>query len=93
MARNKFLEQIQRAKEASQAPASTPAEKPEEMSDEELQRAVTAARRELLDAQHAELREREIARVQGRGNHETEQRRTFADVLREAKRNTRRRWR
>jgi hypothetical protein len=35
------------------------------MSDAELEEAITEARRELLDAQRAELREREIARVAG----------------------------
>ena len=85
-----FLKQIQRAKEAAQAPASTPTEKPvEEMSDEELQQAGTAARRALLDAQHAELREREIARVSPA---EKPQAAGLANILREKQR-TKKYWR
>jgi hypothetical protein len=68
------LEKIQAASAAAKSSesgveaetAADPAEKPiEAMSDEELAEAETAARRRLLDAQHAELREREIARVAG----------------------------
>jgi len=62
----RFLEQIQAAREAALAPEPEAPDKPiEAMSDEELAEAETAARRRLLDAQHAELREREIARVAG----------------------------
>jgi len=62
----KFLEQIQAAREAASAPEPEATAKPtEQMSDAELEEAITASRRRLLDAQHAELREREIARVAG----------------------------
>jgi hypothetical protein len=64
------------------------------MSDEELGEALTQARRDLLDARHAELRERELARVQGKGtavpSSSTE---TLADRLREIQRGKRRTWR
>lgn len=61
--RNDFLGQLRRAQEAKREPVREIA--PERMSGEELEDAITAARRELLDAQHAELREREKARVSG----------------------------
>jgi hypothetical protein len=67
MARNNFLEQIQRARAAAEKPREATEQeqtKPiEEMSDEELSQAERAARRRLLDLQHAELRERETARA------------------------------
>jgi hypothetical protein len=63
-----FLEQIQAAREAAQAPEPEAPDKPaEELTDAELEGAITEARRRLLDAQRAELREREIARVAGAG--------------------------
>ncbi len=69
MARNTFLEKIQAAAksgEASEATAPDLDEKPaspETMTDGELEAAITTARRDLLDAQHQELRAREISRV------------------------------
>jgi hypothetical protein len=64
----RFLEQIQAAREAASAPEPEATAKPtEEMTDGELEEAETAARRRLLDLQHAELRERELARVAGDG--------------------------
>ena len=64
MARNNFLAQIQRARAAAETPEPEATAKPiEEMSDEELSQAERAARRRLLDLQHQELRDREIARV------------------------------
>lgn len=60
---NDFLARLKRAQEAKREPVREIA--PEQMSGEELEDAITAARRELLDAQHAELREREKARVSG----------------------------
>jgi hypothetical protein len=69
VARHTFLEKIQAAAksgEASEATAADPGEKPaspEAMTDEELEAAITTARRDLLDAQHQELREREVSRV------------------------------
>jgi hypothetical protein len=40
-----------------------PQPKPAEMSDEEIEEGIRQARREILDAQHAELRIREKARL------------------------------
>ncbi len=74
MARHPFLEKIQAAAEAAKSSesgveAETATEAPdkpiEEMSAEELEAAETALRRELLDLQHREVRERELARVAG----------------------------
>jgi hypothetical protein len=60
MTRNNFLEQLERrsAAEARQnfAEAETDSKPASEMTDDELQRALTESRRELLDAQHAEVR-------------------------------------
>jgi hypothetical protein len=65
----RFLEQIQAARAAAQPPEPEATEAPdkpiEAMSDEELAEAETAARRRLLDLQHQEVRERELARVAG----------------------------
>jgi hypothetical protein len=44
------------------------------MSDQELERALGKARRDLLDARHEELREREKARVAPEGSGRTERR-------------------
>ncbi len=72
MARNTFLEKIQAAaksggSEASEATAAGLGEKPASpevpMTDGELEQAITTAKRDLLDAQHSELREREVSRV------------------------------
>ncbi len=73
--RNDFLAQLKRAQEAKREPRPRPGAKldvraPEQMSDEELADAITAARRELLDAQRAELREQEKARVSGESSAE-----------------------
>ena len=79
----RFLEQIQRAREASQALPPEQANKPiSEMSDEELEQAERAARRELLDARHQELRAREIARVSGAEGDAAPQAAGLADTLR-----------
>jgi hypothetical protein len=94
--RSRFLEQIQRAREAAQASAvtETTSKPTEELSDAELEEALTAARRNLLDAQHAELREREIARVSGAGKESASATKTtLQDVLREKQRGKRRTWR
>jgi hypothetical protein len=89
-----FLEKIQAAKAAAEAATSeAAAETPrsaEEMSDEELEEAITASKRELLDAQHAELREREIARV---SPSESSPEASLADLLRAKQRGKRRTWR
>lgn len=91
-AKNNFLEQLQRRREQATTPVSTttPEKPPEQMTAEELDVALVSAQRDLLDARHQELRERELARIQqptGEGSGP----RTLADVLREAKQNTRRR--
>ena len=89
----KFLEQIKRAREAAQAPTPERAQKPvEEKSDGELEGAVTAARRELLDAQHAELRARELERVSGAEGDDAPQAAGLANILREKQR-TKKYWR
>ena len=87
---DKFLEGLRRSQEAAQAPASPQTKPIEAMTDEELKAAESEARRALLDLQHPELRDRELARL---APAEKPPEATFADVLREAKRNTRRRWR
>ena len=64
------------------------------MTDAELEEAITASRRQLLDGQHAELRERELARVSGAGE-ATERQRTsgLAGVLGRLQKKKRRTWR
>lgn len=89
-----FIEQIRKRQEAVDKPAPEPEANPtDEMTDTELEDAITAARRRLLDAQHRELREREIARVQGATPSPEGERRTLAGVLREKQRGKRRTWR
>jgi hypothetical protein len=65
----KFIEQIKRAREAAEGPAAEQeqAKPTEQMTDDELEEAITAKRRQLLDLQHQELRERELARVKDEG--------------------------
>jgi hypothetical protein len=95
--RNNFLAQLQRRRDQAASPPQRSSTTPpiEEMSDEKLDEALTAAKRQLLDAQHAELRERELARVakQGQGTQEGEGTWSLADVLREKQRAKRRTWR
>jgi len=94
-----FLEKIKAAKAAAEAAtsereaiAATEAPKSaEQMSDEELEEAITASRRQLLDAQHAELRERELARVSG--PKATERAPRLAEVLGTRQKKKRRTWR
>jgi hypothetical protein len=91
-----FIEQIKKRQQAAENPAPEPeqAKPTEAMTDAELEDAITATRRQLLDAQHQELREREIARVQGPSLSDAgEERRTLGDVLREKQRGKRRTWR
>jgi hypothetical protein len=93
MARNNFLEQIKRARDAAEKPseATERETKPiEQMSGEELDEALNKARRDLLDARHAELREREIARVSPAP---PQQATTLQDVLRDKQRGKRATWR
>jgi hypothetical protein len=71
--RNDFREQLERRRkqaESSPVEAETDSKTTEEMSDEEISFALAAARREILDLQHEELREREKARVTGGGDHD-----------------------
>jgi hypothetical protein len=89
-----YLKELQRRREAASTTRSSPStEKPiEEMTDTELDQALTQTKRALLDAQHQELRE--LARVQGRGpEHPSDQGRTLSDVLRELQRGKKRTWR
>jgi hypothetical protein len=51
-----------------------PQPKPAEMSDAELEDGIRKARREILDAQHAELRIREKARLAPEDGGRTERR-------------------
>ena len=100
---NNFLEQLQRRREQDATLGSpgeaTTTEKPvEQMSGEELEEALSRARRELLDAQHSELRERELARIQKPTGGEVAKlasgtTRTLSDVLREKQRDKRKTWR
>jgi len=92
VARNTFLEKIQRAREAAEKPVPEATEKPTEaMTDAELEEAITASKRELLDAQRAELREREIARLPPSESSPEGVR--LADRLQELQRGKRRTWR
>jgi hypothetical protein len=94
--RNNFLEQLERrrSQEASSATSPSPetASPIEEMSGEQLDEALNQARRDLLDAQHAQVRALELERVRGQGTAApaTE---TLADVLREKQRGKRQTWR
>jgi hypothetical protein len=94
--RNTFLEQLRRRQEQASSPEPRLETPPpvEDMSDDQLDAALAKAKRDLLDAQHAELRERELARAQGQGaavpSQGTE---TLADRLRGIQRGKRRTWR
>ena len=97
---NNFLEQLQRRREQDATLGSpgeaTTTEKPvEQMSGEELEEALSRARRDLLDAQHSELRERELARLQKPASFagDSAATRTLSDVLREKQRDKRKTWR
>ena len=94
MARNNFLGQIQRARAAAEAPEPEATAKPtEQMTDDELEEAITASKRELLDLQHAELREREIARASGAGEATGPRASGLAEVLGTLQKRKRRSWR
>ncbi len=90
-----FLEQIQRARAAAEAAPPAPeheqAKPTEQLTDDELEEAITASKRELLDAQRAELREREIARLPPSESSPEGVR--LADRLQELQRGKRRTWR
>ena len=89
----RFLEQIQAAREAAQAPEPEATAKPtEEMTDDELEGALNQARRDLLDLQHQELRERELARV-APAEQDRASAATLAGILREKQTGKRRSWR
>lgn len=97
MARNTFLEQIKRAREAAEKPSEATEREPtkptEQMTDDEIEEALNKARRDLLDLQHQELREREIARASGAGTSPPDSAPTLQDTLREKQRGKRRTWR
>jgi glutamyl-tRNA reductase len=90
-----FLEQLKKRQEAVEKPSEATeqeqAKTTDQMTDAELEEAITTTRRQLLDAQHAELREREIARVSGSSGTDPEP--SLADVLRQKQRGKRRTWR
>lgn len=87
-----FLEQIKRAREAAETPAPEQAKPTETMTDDELEEAITESRRELLDLQHQELREREISRV-APAEQDRASAATLAGILREKQTSKRRTWR
>ncbi len=83
MKRNNFREQLRRKQEAAESSpveANATAKPASEMTDSEISSALAAARREILDLQHEELREREKARVSGGVDHEHG--RSLPDVFR-----------
>jgi hypothetical protein len=88
---DRFLERLKQRKQQATAQGHRPApeQKPiEEMADAELDEALGQAKRELLDAQHEALRERELARARGGGVSSPSTRTSkpmLADVLREAR--------
>jgi CBS domain containing-hemolysin-like protein len=91
-----FLEQIKKAREAKTSELEqepTEARPIEEMNDAELEQAERAARRRLLDLQHQEVRERELARVSASGRSPATPEASLADVLQELQRKKRRTWR
>jgi len=63
--RDNFVEHLRRkrAESSSVETTTTDAKTTAQMTDDELQEAITESRRALLDLQHEELREREKARV------------------------------
>jgi hypothetical protein len=74
--KNNYLEHLQRRREqAARAEQNAAPKDPAEMSDEELDEAITESKRALLDAQRAELRVRdqEPEREEGR--------RSFAEFI------------
>jgi len=97
MARSSFLDRIQAAAETARTAETAPTEAPgkliEEMSAEELEAAETAVRRELLDLQHREVREQELARVAGDGEPTGRRASGLTEVLRQKQRKKRRTWR
>ena len=89
-----FIEQIRKRQEAAKDPAPTEAKPTEQMTDVELEEAIRATRRQLLDLQHQELREREISRISGAGE-ATERPKAsgLAGVLGSLQKQKRRSWR
>jgi len=63
--RDNFVEHLRRkrAESSSVETTTTDAKTTAQMTDDELQEAITESRRALLDLQHEEMREREKARV------------------------------
>ena len=89
-----FIEQLRKRQEAAQEskPEQASSKPTETMTDDELEGALNQARRDLLDAQHQELREREIARVSGDGE-ATGRPTGLAGILGSLQRGKRRTWR
>jgi hypothetical protein len=85
MKRNNFREQLERRKrEASsvETTAETDAKPASEMTDDELEAALTASRRELLDAQHAEVRRHAKEQAGISGGVDPDRNRPLAEVFR-----------
>ncbi len=75
MTRDNFVEHLRRKRaESSSVETTTDAKTTAQMTDDELQEAITESRRALLDLQHEELREREKARVAPEDSGRTERR-------------------
>jgi hypothetical protein len=90
---NNFLQQLQRRREMdTRTPPGTPPSPPatETMTDEQLDAALAKAKRDLLDAQHAQLRQDLAREAEGRPEM-TEAPRSLAAVLGNLKRARRRR--
>ncbi len=82
MTRDNFVEHLRRkrAEPSSVETTTTDAKTTAQMTDDELQEAITESRRALLDLQHEELREREKARVAPEDGGRT-QRRNLGEVF------------
>jgi hypothetical protein len=97
--RNDFREHLERrrlAAESSPVEARTDAKPASEMTDDELEAALTESRRELLDAQHAEVRRhaKEQAGVSERHRHgQQPESSALAQLLREKKNASKTHWR
>ncbi len=85
MKRNNFREQLERRRkqaESNPVVVETGAKTTEEMSDDELQQALTESRRELLDAQHAEVRRHAKEQAGISGGVDPDRNRPLAEVFR-----------
>jgi hypothetical protein len=85
MKRNNFLDQLRRKqaeRDSLETTARTDAKPASEMTDDELEAALTASRRELLDAQHAEVRRHAKEQAGVSGGVDPDRNRPLADVFR-----------